>query len=173
MEIKQETSDVFYVTDSPLLLEKKDIDQLISLAFKSKRQRARYCAHKHKESNTHEMFEVFTPKTYIRPLKQEQKIYSFHIIQGSVDIYLFSENGEVTDVISLGDFQSGKPFYFRAPENTYRTLITTTDFLLYQEVTSGPFNKGDTIFAPWAPKEDDAEGIKHFFSTLKGSKTLL
>ncbi|MCX7121818.1 MAG: WbuC family cupin fold metalloprotein [Gammaproteobacteria bacterium] len=171
MKIKQETSDVYYLAGPDIFLEKNDLNQLATLAFNSKRQRARYCAHENKESGTHEMFEVFTNQTYIRPLKQEQKIYSFHVIQGSVDIYLFSEKGELTDKISLGDFQSGKPFYFRAPINTYRTLVTTSEFLLYNEVTAGPFKKEDTIFAPWAPLEDDVEGIAQLRARLHAHKT--
>ena len=170
MKLIQETPEVYYLTGSQVLLEKKNFDQLIDLAFRSKSQRARYCTHQNKGSNLHEMFEVFTRQTYLRPLKQEKKIYSFHIIQGAVDIYLFSNAGEVTDVISLGDFQSGKTFYFRPPANTYRTLLTMTDFVLYHEVTTGPFQKEDTIFAHWAPQENDTDGIGQFILQLHANK---
>ena len=113
------------------------------------------------------MFEVFTNNTYMRPLKQISKTYSFHIIHGCVDVYLFSDDGDIIEVVSLGDFQSGKSFYFRPPENTYRTLITNTEFVIYHEATTGPFRKEDTIFAPWAPREDDIGGIRNFYMQLK------
>ena len=170
MKIKPENSEVFYINDSNVMLEKKDFEQLYWDALNSKRHRARYCAHKNKESVLHEMFEIFMQETYLRPLKQVQKSYSYHIIQGCVDIYLFSEHGEVIGIISLGDFQSGKPFYFCAPENVYRTLVTTSEFVLYHEVTTGPFKKEDTLFAPWAPAENDLSEIDDFLSRLKEVK---
>lgn len=167
MEIKSENNEVFYMADSNVMLKKMDFDQLHNYALKSTRNRARYCAHKNKESDLHEMFEIFTQETYLRPLKQINKSYSYHVIQGSVDVYLFSEIGEVTDIISLGDFQSGKPFYFRAPQNVYRTLVTTSKFVLYHEVTTGPFKKEDTLFAPWAPVEDDVNATKQFLLSIQ------
>src|SRR3990167_3018440 len=130
MKLIQEAPEVYYLTGSQVLLEKKNFDQLIDLAFRSKRQRARYCTHQNKGSNLHEMF----------------------------------------DVISLGDFQSGKTFYFRPPANTYRTLLTMTDFVLYHEVTTGPFQKEDTIFAHWAPQENDTDGIGQFILQLHANK---
>lgn len=171
MKIQQETPEVYYITDLHTCIEKKDFQKLIDFALKSKRKRARYCAHENKESELHDMFEVFTQQTYMRPLKQIHKTYSFHIIQGAVDIYMFSEKGEITDVIFLGDFQSGKPFYFRPPKNTYRTLVPTTKFVLYHEATTGPFKKDDTLFAHWAPSEDDAVGIVQLKARLHAYKT--
>lgn len=167
MKMRQETAEVFYVEDHNPFLEKKDFEQLIDFAFKSNRKRARYCTHKNKESQLQDMFEVFTNQTYMRPLKQVNKTYSFHIIQGCVDVYLFSDTGEVTDMISLGDFRSGKNFYFRPPENTYRSFITRTNFVIYHEATTGPFRKEDTVFAPWAPAEGDSKGIADFLLKLK------
>jgi len=167
MKIKQETPEVYYITDHYALLKKNNFDQLVNLAFKSKRKRARYCAHQNKESDLHDMFEVFTNQTYMHPLKQKHKNYSFHIIQGCVDVYLFSDEGDLINIISLGDFESGKAFYFMPPKNTYRMLVTKTEFVLYHEATIGPFQKEDTLFAPWAPTETDMDGIKVFFSQLK------
>lgn len=170
---KEENPYVHYIIDNNVFVGKKDFEWLTDLAFNSVRQRARYCAHENKESKLHEMFDVFTEKTYLHPLKQIHKMYSFHVIAGSADVYLFSDEGKVTEIISIGDFQSGKPFYFRAPINTYRTLVTTSPCFIYHEVTTGPFVLGDTIFAPWAPKEGEIEAIQHFLSGLKNHKCSL
>lgn len=167
VDIIKETNEVYYLNDPKPTLKKSDFPALLDFAKLSLRKRARYCAHKNKDSQLHDMFEIFTNQTYMHPLKQISKTYSFHIIAGEADVYLFSDTGDILDCISLGDFQSGKQFYFRPPENVYRTLVTKTEYVLYHEATTGPFNKGDTLFAPWAPTETDAQGIQLFLSELR------
>ena len=167
MKLLSENAEVQYIKDYPVKIQKDDFDTLYESAKESNRNRARYCAHETKESDLHDMFEIFTINTYLRPIKQKNKNYSYHIIRGSVDVYLFTDDGSVTQIISLGDFDSGKPFYFRPPVNVYRTLITRSDFVLYHETTTGPFKREDSLFAPWAPEESDHSGVTQFISTLK------
>jgi glucose-6-phosphate isomerase len=45
--------------------------------------------------------------------------------------------------------------------------VPTSEWLVYHETYSGPFNKDyDVEFPAWAPHEDDNEYIKTFMSSL-------
>ncbi len=162
--LKKETAEVYYLGCLQKLLKRQDSEQLQSLLMQSSRNRARFCLHSRKESDLHEMFEMLSKDVYMRPHKQINKCTSYHIVSGMLKLYLFDDGGKIIDIFSLGDFHSGKPYYFRAPKNTYRTLVPESDFVLYHETTTGPFNKADTVFAPWSPIEDDVDGRKLFKS---------
>ena len=69
--------------------------------------------------------------------------------------------------IFLSDYHSGTNFYCRVPKDIYRMLVPQSDFVLYHEIRKGPFSKTDTIFAPWAPVEDDHHNIAKFIARLK------
>jgi len=49
---------------------------------------------------------VLSGNTYIRPHKHLAKSESFHVIEGLVDIVILDDQGAITEVIQLGDFQS-------------------------------------------------------------------
>jgi cupin fold WbuC family metalloprotein len=93
---------------------------------------------------------------YVRPHKHLAKSEAFHVIQGVVDIVLLDEAGKVVEVIKMGDYASGRKFYYRLADPLYHTLLIRSDWLIFHEITNGPFKREDTIFAPWAPEEGPA-----------------
>jgi len=124
------------------------------------------CTHRNTEDLLHEMFIVHTRDAYIRPHKHLGKPESFHIIEGTVDVFVFEEDGRVREVIKMGEYLSGRPFYYRINDPLYHTLIIRSDVLVFHETTSGPFNRADAIFAPWAPEESNPVGYEVFMGKL-------
>ena len=59
----------------------------------------------------------------------------------------------------LSDRSTGKPFYHRLNKPIYHMLIIRSDFLVFHEITEGPFIQNDSIFPEWAPKEYDKDFI--------------
>jgi len=112
------------------------------------------------------MLIVHAKNTYVRPHKHLNKSESFHIIEGSADVIIFNEEGSIIEVIEMGDFKSGKQFYYRLSEPYYHTLLIHCDFLVFHETTSGPFNRSDTVFASWSPSEEDTNGVNIFMESL-------
>ena len=100
------------------------------------------------------------------PHKHTNKIESFHVIEGSADVLLFEENGKVAGVIAMGECSSGRHFYYRLSEPRYHTLLVRSDWFIFHEVTSGPFDRADTLFAPWGPEVSDEEGQKKFLKRM-------
>ena len=44
-----------------------------------------------------------------------------------------------------------------------------SDIFIFHETTHGPFNKSDTLYAPWSPEEKDFKKIDKFVLELKES----
>jgi cupin fold WbuC family metalloprotein len=112
------------------------------------------------------MFIANTRATYVRPHRNLKKSKSFHIIEGSVDVVMFDDVGNIIEVIQMGDYSSGLTFYYRMAEPGYHTLLIRSDFLVFVEATEGPFRRSDTVYAPWAPEESDSFAVKEFREQL-------
>ena len=152
--------EVYHSTDSQVCLNKIDIENLKGLAVPNARERVRLCSHHTAEELVHEMFIIHRKNTYVRPHKHLNKIESMMVLQGEVDYVTFDDQGCITGKISMGEFSSGKIFYNRLDIQSYHMLIMKSDFVVFHEVTNGPFNINKTIYPDWAPIFFD----KNFYS---------
>ena len=148
-------------------ISRADIQALKDQALRNPRQRIRICAHKDTLDRLHEMLIVHTRSTYVRPHKHLNKSESFHVIEGSADVVIFDEAGGVAEVIRMGDYASGRRFYYRIEQPAYHTLLITSDVLVFHETTNGPFRREEMIFAPWAPEEQDEAARAGFVVRLQ------
>lgn len=152
--------EVLYADDDILCIGRTDIEGLKSLSDNNIRKRIRLCAHPDEKNILHEMFIVLGKENYIRPHRHPHKSESFHVIEGSADIILFDEVGTPIKRIKLGDYSSGRRFYFRIDLPIFHTLVVISACFIFHETTNGPFNRADTEFAPWSPIDADiAEGL--------------
>lgn len=69
----------------------------------------------------------------------------------------------------MGDYTSARKFYYRLCSPVYHTLIITSDILVFHECTNGPFERSETVYAPWSPKENEYESVKNFMNKLANS----
>ena len=167
LKMKRVNSEV-YIADEPIVsVGRKEMDFLKSKVQESERKRVRLCAHKDITAGLHEMFVVYMSATYVRPNLHIGKDESLNILEGEADFYFFDQEGNVTDVIPLGDINSGRQFYVRVPKDVWHTIIMRSEKLVIHEATPGPFNRADTLWAPWAPEETDVEGAQKFMSSLQ------
>ena len=135
---------------------RRDVDSLKSRAEGNCRRRMRLCAHQDSDDPLHEMLIILGHGSYIRPHKHLHKTESFHIMEGRADLVLFDDEGRITDVLRMGEYASGRTFYYRLCAAYYHTVMVRSDFLTFHETTNGPFQRADTIFPGWAPEEADA-----------------
>ena len=169
MRLREITREV-YVADEPIVnIAREEIEFLKSKVIGAPRGRVRLCAHRDSGDSVHEMIIVLTQTSYVRPHKHFGKSESFHIIEGAANVIVFDDDGNIIEVIPLGDFLSGKRFYYRLADPKFHTLIIRSDALVIHETTSGPFKKGDALFAPWAPDEDDPTAGRQFMQNLSRS----
>jgi len=166
MRFTKINEEVLYAEETIIKVGLKDIEFLKEMAKRNRRKRVRLCAHKNVKDKLHEMLIVHMKDTFVRPHKHLDKSESWHVIEGVVDVIIFNDDGNVNDVIKMGDYVSDQAFYYRISTALYHTLLIRTDVLVFHETTTGPFNRTDTVFAPWSPEENDTVGCALFMKKL-------
>jgi cupin fold WbuC family metalloprotein len=153
LPVARQNEEVLYAAEQVVKVSRGDVHLLKKLSLATQRRRIRLCAHRDIEDRLHEMLIVHLEETYIRPHKHLGKSESFHLIEGLVDVVVFDDAGAITQVIEMGDYASGRHFYYRLADPLYHTLVIRSEFVVFHESTTGPFNRSDIIFAEWAPEE--------------------
>ena len=147
--IRKESEEVLYAENEVVVFGKADLEELKRLAMLTPRKRIRLCTHRNPRDSLHEMFIIHTKDTVVPPHKHIGKAESFSILEGRVDVILFHDDGKIRETIRMGDPASGLPFYYRLADPIFHTLNIHSDFLVFHEVTSGPFQRDKTLFASW------------------------
>lgn len=133
----------------------EEIRFLESKLSSSARKRTRICAHPGPQEKLHEMFIALSRGTYLRPSLHIGKEESLHVLEGAGDYVFFDQKGAIEKVVRLKPYGSGGSFYLRTPPNVWHALVVCSEVLMIHEITTGPFRKEDTVYAPWAPEDTD------------------
>lgn len=123
--------------------DKKIVNKLKILATRSKNKRSRILLHTHKSSQVQEMIIVLFKGTDIPIHKHPRnKSESYFIIEGSMELCMYNKNGKIKKTINLGDYNSGKPFYYRMSRGEFwHKPVSQSKYCVYHETFSGPFKK--------------------------------
>ena len=165
--MRQLNEEVFYSDETIVKINQENIQWLKNKALANTRNCSRLCAHKDINALVHEMLIIHARDAYVRPHKHIGKSESFHVVEGEADIIIFNQQGDIKEVVSMGDYSSGKNFYYRITDALYHTVMITSEILVFHESTNGPFVRSDTIFAPWSPEEDNHAMAKEFMNKLE------
>jgi len=170
--LKKVAKSVYYSKKDKdyLLVSKKDIS-FIKAKKRLLNSKSRICTHSKITEKIHEMLIFHKKNSYVRPHKHLNRLESFHLISGEIYLIIFNDKGKPTKVIEMGDYSTGKIFYYRMYKSCFHTLIIKKD-ALFHEVTSGPFKKKDTIFSDWSPDEKNKKKVKKFINNLKSNLKL-
>ena len=166
MNYSKFNDEVLFAIDPVVKISKENINHLKQVADETSRKRSRLCAHKDISSPLHEMVIIHKSDTYVRPHKHVGKSESFHLIDGEVVLVLFEDNGDLREVVQMGNYVSGKIFYYRIDEPIFHSILIQSDIVVFHEATEGPFIREDTIFADWSPAEGNVDGICKFQKKL-------
>jgi len=128
--------------------------------------KSRVCSHTSNKDKIHEMFIFHKKGAYVRPHRHINKLESFHLISGKATVIFFDNNGKPTKIIKMGDYKSGKIFYYKILKSFFHTVLVEKN-VLFHEVTSGPFEKNKTIYAKWSPDEKNNKEVKKYLLKLK------
>jgi len=155
--MRQESPEVYYPEAGIVEVTPTMISELKSIALQNPRKRSRLCAHQSPDDSLHEMLIVHARECYVRPHRHKNKVESFHMIEGELDVVFFEESGEIKKVIRMGTVDKGKTFYYRLPDYLYHMVIIRSDIAVFHEITEGPFRREDTDFAVWSPEADSTD----------------
>lgn len=152
------SEEVLYSAEAVTIVGADDIAELKAMAARTRRRRIRLCAHPGTGDALHEMIIVHHRDAYVPPHKHPGKSESFHVIDGSLTVHILDDAGTVAQAIEMAAPGGGRPFFYRLSAGLYHTIVPTSEWVVFHEVTNGPFRREDTVFAPWAPPESaDAE----------------
>ena len=165
-ELNKENNEVYYTREKIISLDKEDINFLIEVAKKNPRQRVRLCCHSSIDKKVHEMVIVHPRNAYVRPHKHLNKTESMLVLFGELDYLVFDNKGKVVEVTEMSNSESNKTFFRSLRSDIFHTLLIKTEWLVFLEITEGPFARTDTIFAPWSPEDSNTEEVKDFLKDL-------
>lgn len=154
LNLHQIDAEVFVARDRIVRIGAAEVAFVKAQAAANSRKRARICTHRTACDPLHEMLIAIKSDSYIRPHKHIGKSESFHVVEGSVDIIVFDDDGTVSEIVELSEPRDAGTFFYRLAEDVYHTLLITSEILVVHEVTNGPFVQDQTVFAAWAPAED-------------------
>lgn len=149
-----------------LVITPSGIEDLKRRAIASPLQRARILAHGHPHASLHEMLIVQAGGVYVRPHRHHGKSESLHVIEGCAKIVYFNDTGDIEETLDVGPAASNAAFFLRNDSPRWHTQVVLTPFLVFHEVTNGPFRREDTEFATWAPDENDTASVNAFMKGL-------
>jgi cupin fold WbuC family metalloprotein len=168
MALVQQSPEIFLAEGPIATVGLDDIAVLRAAVGNSAKRRVRINVHPSSDDLLHEMMIAIAPSSYVRPHKHPGKSAAFHIIEGEVDIVVFDETGKIAQVISLAAKGGRHPFYYRMSAMQFHTLIIRSDLLVVHEITNGPFHPEETVYAPFAPDENDVNAAAAFQAALTG-----
>ena len=165
--VRKESDEVLYVESDFVSLGRHDLKQLTRLALANPRQRARLCTHLASSDSLHEMLIVHGKAAYVRPHRHLNRCEGLSVLEGSADMIIFSDLGEIKEVIAM----DSESFYQRFNAPLYHMLLIRSESLAFYEATSGPFNRADTDFAPWSPPESDPGAVSLYLEKIEDQIT--
>jgi len=165
MRIREVNPEV-YQAEGPIVgVTREEMDFIKQRAMTNPRNRARLCSHPGPNDSTHEMLIWLGRKNCLHPHVHPGKVESFHVMEGLMTVVLFEDDGKILEAVHMGDYASGRAFYYRQQRSIYHTILPETDFVSFQEVTQGPFSRDNTVLAPWCPADEN--GLKAFLDDLR------
>jgi cupin fold WbuC family metalloprotein len=161
MKIRKAAPGVFVPEEEIVQVDQSIVEMLREAASGAPVKRVRLNAHAGDAEIVQEMILAVARDSYIPPHKHPGKSESFHIVSGELDVVLFDDNGQIQKILHLGDYRSGKPFYYRTSRACFHAVVIQSDVAIFHETTNGPFLKGEAVFAPWAPSAEGPAAEKY------------
>ena len=150
------------------LIEKALLDQTCAQAKQAPRLRMNYNFNAQLDDPINRLLNAMEPGTYIRPHRHlnPDKLEIFLLLRGQALLFLFDEEGKITDRVLLDPLQGSYGAEIEAGR-WHSLLVLQPDTVLY-EMKQGPFAPVTAENqAPWSPDPSDQEGVKRFLAWLE------
>jgi len=166
-------SKAIFATDDILEVGPATVEKLKALAAESPRLQSRLCMHHDVGDTVHEMINACCRGAYIRPHRHpEGKTESYHVIEGSMTVYFFDDEGRVARRLRMGEAGTGATFLYRLSARRWHLPVADSQMVVYHETFRGPFQKDrDVEYAPWSPAWDDREAVHAFLRRIEAAGT--
>ena len=148
-------------------LDDDAIEELLELAKRSPRGRARFCLHRNHDDALQEMIIALSKNAYIPPHRQLDKHKSYISLEGEIAVYFFDDHGTVREKLRMSPRNQSGQTVIRFPADQWHTVTSLTPASLYMELIPGPYVPEKTYYADWAPAEAEHERASEYLSSLQ------
>ena len=162
--LKKVSDGVFYSTEKIIFVCTNLIEFLKRDAINTSLLRSRLCAHPDPLADQHDMTIVTHHSSYVAPHRHKNKSETLLVLEGEMQLLVFSESGECILKKNMGSYESGDTFFYRMPTGTFHSMIVKSEWLVFQESTRGPFDILETDYPEWAPKPTELLKGKEFLA---------
>ena len=146
--------------ESVQLIDEALFNRVAEQAQAAPRRRMNHNFHASDDDNPHRFLNVLLRGTYIRPHRhlQPPKSEAFLILEGTAEVILFTEDGQVSTRYRIGDDASGKRCWgVDLAPGVWHTVVAISDRVICYEVKPGRWEPAsDKEFAAWAPQGGEA-----------------
>lgn len=139
-------SPVYYPSQAIYSWNDSVIQELKKVAEQSPRKVARICLHENPEDPLHEMIIALFQGSPVRRHRHPQQAESYHIIEGSVKLTFYREDGSEWDSKILSTIDSEADRCCRIQKGIWHFVEPLTEVVVFHEVKLGPFRPESTDF---------------------------
>lgn len=144
------------------------LDETTAKAKQSPRLRMNYNFHEELDDPVNRLLNAMEPGTYLRPHRHlnPSKDEFFLLLRGRVAVFLFDENGHITEKLIL-DPHSGI-YGAEIKAGVWHGLLVLESGSVIYEVKQGPFAPlSPENMAPWSPAAEDTEAVRNYMKWLE------
>lgn len=146
-----EAPGVYRAIEDPVVVTPQHLKELRTTAAELPLKRARLNLHSNNDSIVHEMILAMHRDTIIPAHRHVGKCESFHLIEGSLLVVLFNDDGGPLRWIRLAGCEPRDNPYFRIGSETFHTVLPLSESVIFHETTNGPFDASQTEVAAFFP----------------------
>ena len=171
-ELTAESQEVYYTNTGVVCVGEGLVNFLKMASGKLPRQRCRICFHNGPNAAVHEMLIAHHRSCYVRPHRHLRNSESLTVIEGTANMLLFDDVGNIINNLRLEEAGNNDPFFCHIPSNKWHSLIIESEWLIFKEVAQGPFDPASSEFAPWSPPGNLRNDAPEYVDSLESLKPL-
>jgi cupin fold WbuC family metalloprotein len=136
-EITHLRDSIYIVNKQNFFLNYKTIDFLKQIAIQSPRHMCRLCLHSSEKNLLNEMLLVYTNQFRESAQKRKSGFDKKIVVEGEAIYSYYDDNG---NLINSQKLSKNHNFYASSDETLYHQLEVISEFFIFFEFASGPFN---------------------------------
>jgi cupin fold WbuC family metalloprotein len=143
------------------------LDEVTAKAKKAPRLRMNHNFHEDLNDPLNRLLNAMEPDTYLRPHRHcnPDKNEIFVLLRGKVAVFLFDEEGNITETVILDPLKGC--YGGEIPAGIWHGLLVLESGSVIYEVKQGPYAPlTPENMAPWSPEAGDAEGAGKYLKKL-------
>ena len=156
------------------IIDKQLLDETTERAKASPRLRINYNFHETLDDPINRLLNALEPDTYLRPHRHcnPDKNEIFLLLRGKVAVFLFDDDGHVTETLLLDPING----YYGAeiPAGIWHGLLVLESGSVIYEIKEGPFAPlTPENMAPWSPAAEDTKEVEEYMKCLRRSYSVI